>query len=196
MTRKSVSKPAPRTKRARGNVVTKQGLAKVLGKPVKTVDSWILRGLDQAAAIERGGRGKSWKFDTAAAVDWLLEQRGAASAPTSGDGPKSLEVERIREARARADRLEAENARVRGELVEVDHVVAYWSRMVGAAKQQIRQVPTSIKSRGIVPDLTLLQAEEILGLIDDALRELAGTGVPDVDREPLDADVEDVGTAA
>lgn len=180
----------------KGQLVNKAGLARLTGKPTKTVDDWIRRGLGDAAAVERGGLAKQWKFDTAAAIEWLVSDRERQADTNAQPGIRDLTFQRARESKERADKYRLENLRTRGEMIHVDEVADYWGKMIGAAKRQQRGIPARLKASGILPDLTLVQAADILALIDESLRELAGTGLPESDRETLEDGLEDMGTAA
>lgn len=180
----------------KGEIVNKVGLARLTGKPTKTVDDWIRRGLADAAAIERGGLAKQWKFNTAAAIEWLISDRTRQTAPS--DPPESLDLtaQRARESKERADKYALENAVARRELLHASEVVDHWGKMILASKSQMRGIASRLKVSGILPDMTLVQSAEVLKLIDEALRELAGDGLPAGDGDGLGEDVEDLGTAA
>lgn len=179
-------------------MVNKAGLARVAGVTLKTVDDWIRRGLP---ALSKGAHGKSWRIDTAAAIDWLCQFRAGATRGIAGGNSEQLDLtaERARESKERADKYALENAKARRELVAVEEVVDHWGKMISAAKRQIRGIPVRARAAGVLPDLTPEQAADLLRLIDEALTELAGDGVPDSDgsgSEPLVADGEALGSAA
>jgi phage terminase Nu1 subunit (DNA packaging protein) len=155
---------------------------------LKTVDDWLRRGLP---AIEKGKHGKTWTIDTAAAIEWI----GAFRAQHAAVSPKlpgaasieseptrlDLNTERARESKERADKYALENAVSRRRLVAVEDVIDHWGKMISAAKRQFRGVPIRAKSAGVLPDLTHDQAGALLRLIDEALGELVGDGVPESD---------------
>lgn len=173
--------------RVKGQIVGVAGLSRVTGRPRKTVEDWIRRGLP---VLKRGSQGQKWEIDTAAAIDWICEQRAGIAArvipPVGGDelnghGPERLDLttERARESKERADKYALENAQSRRELIPVEDVLELWGRMQSAAKRQFRGVAVRAKTSGVLPDLTLEQSAGLLRLIDESLEELSGDGVPD-----------------
>jgi terminase small subunit / prophage DNA-packing protein len=52
-----------------GRTVNRADLASTFGVSLPTVDAWVRRG---APFVERGSKGREWKFDTAAVIDWRL----------------------------------------------------------------------------------------------------------------------------
>lgn len=180
----------------RGRVVNKAELARLTGKPTKTVDDWIRRGLADAAAIEHGGIAKQWRFDTAAAIEWLIADRERQIKPDDPPEALDLQVQRARESKERADKYALENAVMRRELIDVNEVIHHWGKMISAAKRQVRGIASRLKGSGIIPDMTAAQSAAVLDLLDEALNELAGDGVPDSDGDALGEDLEDMGSAA
>jgi phage terminase Nu1 subunit (DNA packaging protein) len=57
----------------RGVVVTRSGLAAILGVSLPTIDSWIHQGMPFLRRADRD-KGLEWQFDTAEAIDWRLER--------------------------------------------------------------------------------------------------------------------------
>lgn len=181
----------------KGRSVNKAELARLTGKPTKTVDDWIRRGLADAAAIERGGLAKQWKFDSALAIDWIITDRVRQLQPSEvAQEVLDLNAQRARESKERADKYALENAVMRRELIDVSEVIHHWGKMISAAKRQVRGIASRLKGSGIIPDMTAAQSAAVLELIDEALNELAGDGVPDSDGDALGEDFEDLGSAA
>lgn len=185
----------------KGQVVNKAGLGRVAGVTLKTVDDWVRRGLP---VLTKGTNGQQWRIDTAAAIDWIVSQRVALAraqgvTPSSAGGDLDLNEQRARESKERADKYALENAKARRELIPIEDVIDHWGKMISAAKRQLRGVPVRARSAGVLPDLSPQGAADLLRLIDEALPELAGDGVPDSDgsgREPLGEDEPALGSAA
>jgi hypothetical protein len=66
----------------------------------------------------------------------------------------------------------------------------HWSGMIVAAKRQLRGLPAILKSSGLLPKLTVENTIAIGDLIDSALGEMAGTGIPVESIAPVE-DAED-----
>lgn len=184
-------------RQSKGQKISKTDLARLTGKTFKTVDSWMARGLTEAAATKKGTQGTTWEFNSAKAIEWMIQDRIRQLAPD--ETPKetnSLNSQRAREAKERADRYALQNAVSKGELLPLGLVASYWGRMISAAKQQLRGIPSRAKVSGVLPKLTLQQSTGLLGLIDEALRELSSSGIPTGDLESLEEDDEDMEPAA
>lgn len=185
----------------KGQVVNKAGLGRVAGVTLKTVDDWVRRGLP---VLTKGTNGQQWRIDTAAAIEWIVSQRVALAraqgvTPSSAGGDLDLNEQRARESKERADKYALENAKARRELIPIEDVIDHWGKMISAAKRQLRGVPVRARSAGVLPDLSPQGAADLLRLIDEALTELAGDGVPDSNgsgREPLGEDEPALGSAA
>jgi phage terminase Nu1 subunit (DNA packaging protein) len=189
----------------KGKIVGKAELAKRTGRAVPTVDSWIRRGLP---FVSKGGPGKKWEIDTAAAIEWIVQHRatGFRSGPQpavkigeTSDDDLDLTEERARLAKEQADRIALENAERRGGLIPVDDVVELWAKRIAAARAQLRGVPVQARMSGALPNLTPVEADRLLDIIDAALTELAGDGVPDGsdgELESLESNGADLETAA
>lgn len=195
------------TEGEKGRLITKTEFQRLVGKGQATVEEWIIAGMPTQRRPELHA---GVLVNTHDAIIWLRTNRSMQKTglrmTNSGSGnnlgsPGTLQDERQREAKERADKYAIENARSRRELISVDEVVEYWGKMVSAAKRQFRSVPTRAKSAGILPQLTHKEASDLLRLIDDALQELSDNGVPDADNigstdEPFDEDDEGLGAPA
>lgn len=84
------------------------------------------------------------------------------------------EVERARLTKQQADKVELENAVLRGQLVQVDEVAGLWTTAVINSKQKLLSIPT--KAAPLVIGNTLAGAKDVLDkLINESLTELAAT---------------------
>lgn len=185
----------------KGQVVNKAGLGRVVGVTLKTVDDWVRRGIP---VLSRGTNGQQWRIDTAAAIEWIVAQRVAlarsqGAAPSASGADLDLNEQRARESKERADKYALENAKARRELIPIEDVIDHWGKMISAAKRQMRGVPVRARAAGVLPDLSPQGAAGLLRLIDEALTELAGDGVPDSDgrgSESLGENEQTLGSAA
>lgn len=55
-----------------GRSVNRVELASLCGVSLPTVDAWVRRG---CPARQRGSKGREWEFDTAAVIDWRIDQK-------------------------------------------------------------------------------------------------------------------------
>lgn len=113
--------PASTTK---SRTLNRSELAAFHGVTPPTVDSWIARG---CPAVARGSKGREWRFDSAAVIDWRLRQAAsdAATGLAADSGVMSREEADRRRAVANATVAEVEahealEAVVAREDVEVD----------------------------------------------------------------------------
>lgn len=58
-------------RKGRGQEVNRTELAEFFGIAMPTVDDWIRRG---CPVVERGGRGRAWKFNTADVTAWQIQR--------------------------------------------------------------------------------------------------------------------------
>lgn len=87
--------------------VNRSDLANICGVSLPTIDAWIRK---NCPVVERGSRGRQWRFDSAAVIDWRIKQ--AVDAATSGlldkDGKTSKDEADRRRAVANAITAEVE----------------------------------------------------------------------------------------
>jgi terminase small subunit / prophage DNA-packing protein len=106
-----------------GKIVNQTELSEIFGVSDVTIWEWQQQGLP---VLERGGRGKSNRYDTSEVHGWIVQRELARA----GKG----ESQRDREARLRGDMIELELAEKRGTLVPADQVGPVWeSRVLAAA---------------------------------------------------------------
>lgn len=102
-----------------GKVVTKTEFAKIVGKSTATIGNWQDEGMP---SVRTGsGRGGN-KINTAAALAWVITREVQRRAPTTGQGPTSIDRERLRLLSEQADAAAIKNAQDRGELIAAEFV--------------------------------------------------------------------------
>src|SRR3954463_14072305 len=92
-----------------GRIVNRADLADFLGVSLPTVDGYVRRG---CPFVERGSKGREWRFNSKAVVDWLRAQ-DVEQALGATDTP-DIEAARLRKVLAEAQLAELELARQRG----------------------------------------------------------------------------------
>lgn len=102
---------------AENGLVTKRGMAQILGVPLTTFEAWLQKHGDAFPVHERGSRGVGWKFrpeDVVAFVAQAKAETGGGGATTSSIAAR-IQAERLR-------KLELENRQAEGELIRADQV--------------------------------------------------------------------------
>lgn len=156
--------------------MTRAGIANLMGVSLPTVSDWIRRGLPTLA---RKPGTRQWRIDSAAAWDWAIEQRAAGDG--AADGPLDLTNELARLAKARAEKLELENSKTQLEQIAVDEVRELWSRMRANAHRHFHSVTDRAIAAGLLPARPSESTLKFALMIDEALSELQGDGVPGPD---------------
>lgn len=151
-----------------GNFVNRAALASTFGISLPTVDEWVSHG---CPVVERGGRGREWRFDTAAVFRWRID-RGEQRA---GGGADPKETAR-RKAEAAADREEIARdleriklARETGTVVSVDEVAAMVEDEYAAVRSRLLAIRGNLAGR--LGDLEAERAAELLEVVDTEIRE-------------------------
>ena len=200
-----------------GIELSRNELAKLLGKNVSTLAQWCRDGMP---VKKKAVKGRSPAvYDSSDAVQWYVEQceeraveafarkhnvgryakpapypsskkgQRLANPPPQSDG--TLQAEKLRVEKERADKLAIDNAVRRGELINVEDVIRYWGKMILACKRQLRGLPVLVKTSGIFPAMSLEQSDRLASIIDESLKELGTSGVPsdtDIGDEPMAED--------
>jgi phage terminase Nu1 subunit (DNA packaging protein) len=149
-----VAQKAPAAAR---QTVSRRELARLLGVSANRVTKYVADGLPS----ETRGPGKPAAFDLAGCMRWFLARRGS----------RSTEDERQRYFRLQGDKIEQEIRHRAGELVEAADVERRWAGMVTAARERLLSLPGTAVQRGLV---AAAHEDELIALVHDALRELAG----------------------
>lgn len=138
--------------------MTTAELAGLFGISPRTVRDLAARGVLSRVAPGR--------FDIRAAVlaytGHLREQ-----AAGRGTGNAEIAVERLREARERADKIALANAKSRREMVPVDKVRAAWIGITSDVRSAVLAVPSRL------PELSRAQADQVDAELRRALEALA-----------------------
>ncbi|AWM87364.1 terminase small subunit [Microvirga sp. 17 mud 1-3] len=167
---------------AKGQTVTRSGLAEVFGVALPTVDGWVRNGVP---VVTRGGRGRQWAFDTADVAAWL---RDKAVAEATGDTQADEAELKRRKLQAETTKAELELAKARGDVAPVRE----FERAQAAAFAQIRANIMNVPQRVVVQLLgetdetqfkTKLRAELALALQESATADLVMADDEEADDE-------------
>lgn len=152
---------------AKGQEVNRTGLADVFGVALPTVDGWIRNG---CPVIQRGAKGREWKFDTAAVMGWLRDR-----AVEEATGETQADEAEINRRRKTADMLLAELnlAKAKAVVAPLDQVERKLAGVFAEVRANMRNIPGRIASTlvGETDERRLKQV--LLSEIDMALESLA-----------------------
>lgn len=126
--------------KAKGQTVTRAGLADVFGVALPTVDGWVRQGVP---FLTRGGRGQQWAFDTADVSQWLRDK-----AVTEATGETQTD-----EGELKRRKLQAETSKAELELAKAKNEVATirdFERAQAAVFAQIRANVMNVPQRVVV----------------------------------------------
>lgn len=155
----------------RGRILNRTEFAEVAGCSLPTVTAWIRRGMP---TLGRDPKTRQWRIDSADALDWV-----AAQAPEPPDpAALVLDEQRARESSERADKLALENDLSRRELIATDEVERLWSVLRRNARARLMAVVDQAEEAGVLA-MDPEQRAGLVAMIEEALGELAGSGVPD-----------------
>ena len=93
-----------------------------------------------------------------------------------GSAEKSLTEHRTRKEAAVTREIELRLAEAEGRVLSREDVVREWAARISAAKNSLRGIPK--RALLAIPGFTQAMARRLLDLVDEALDELAGDGVP------------------
>ncbi len=110
-------------------------------------------------------------------VAYIRHLREMAAAHRSQDGKEDLVSERARLAREQADAQELKNRQLEGELISRRRAEDLLQRLAISAKERLRAIPAM--APGKIPKLTKADVVKLRKMIDDALRELAASRLPE-----------------
>lgn len=149
-------------------------MARVLGCDPQTITNYVAKG----APVTREEGKSILIFNSAEFLEWLIhshrrQTRGIGDRSGDDEAPRSLQEEKAREAKARADNLELKNEELRGRLVDADEVEHKWMNLVANFKTRMRGLGSKLAP--IIPaKKTVAETKAFIdGHVDEALRELA-----------------------
>lgn len=156
------------TRKGRGQILNRTEMADHLGIAMPTLDDWVRRG---CPVVERGGRGRQWKFNSADVRSWRDEdiRRDAV-------GQDDASVDELRRRKLRAETLQAELelSRDRGELVPADTFDRAMAKAFGEVQANMRNVLPGRAARRLIGETDETRFKEVLlEEVDEALTALA-----------------------
>lgn len=125
-------------RKGRGQEVNRTELAEFFGIAMPTVDDWIRRG---CPVVERGGRGRAWKFNTAEVATWRIERvRDEATGVASAS---EAELRR-RKMAAETGKAELEFAIAKGEVAPVRQFQMAITKVNAELRASLRIIPVRV----------------------------------------------------
>lgn len=124
--------------KVKGQIATKQELADIFGVSLPTIEAWVRGG---CPFVEKGGMGKSWKFDTAAVATW---QKDKATEDAKGTANVTAEELARRKNEASTQLVELELAKAKGEVAPVEEFERATAMLMGEIRQNIMNVPQRV----------------------------------------------------
>lgn len=148
---------------------TKQ-MASHFSVTLPTIRQWVVNG----CPADSFGRGKSLKFNLDEVKMW---RKGATGKDTELDPQREKALlDRERRLKVTAERLVLE-----GKLIPTAAVEEHWGQLVAAARAKFLSLPHKL-APAVVSCETLIEVEnEARRLVNEALEELAVSGVPDME---------------
>lgn len=155
----------------KGNVVTRSALSDAFGVALPTVDAWVRSG---CPFIQRGGRGKEWKFNTADVAQWRCD---VAREEALGKTSASEEELKLRKLAAEAESAELKLAKEKGEVAPIREFELATAAVMVNIRTNVMQVPARavLQLLGCTDELEFkrkLRAELTLALETAATAEL------------------------
>lgn len=141
-------------------------LSRLTGKSYRTIKARLeSAGLKP---LQAGDQGKAHLWDSAAALEMIY-----SPATVDGDGALDLNAERARLASEQADKVELENAKRRGELLEAAELGREFESLLVSFKTMITGLPSKLSALTDEPDERRRLFIESKALTDQALKDLA-----------------------
>ncbi|MFY0309643.1 terminase small subunit [Leisingera sp. D0M16] len=155
-------------KKVRGREVNRADLAEINGVSLPTVDEWVRRG---CPVVQRGGRGRAWKFNTAEVRSWRDDDIRAQA----DHGPSATKEQLIlRKLAAETEQAELDLAKAREQVVPVEQLERALQKAFGEVRAGLRNVVPSRAARRLIGETDETAFKEVLlEEVDQALTALA-----------------------
>ena len=122
-------------RRGAGKTVNRSALADFCGVSMPTVDDWVRRG---CPVVERGGRGREWKFNTADVLTWRMQ---CVAEEAAGKKPASMDDLRRRTLAATTEMAELDLAKAKGVVALVDEFERVQAGRFALIRSNLLNVP-------------------------------------------------------
>jgi len=167
-------------RKGKGQEVSRTGLAEFVGVALTTVDHWVRTG---CPIVERGGRGKKWKFNTADVLSWREDKIREESSGIEGVSEKELFRRKLA---AQTEQAELALARDKGEVAPIEQFERAQAQVFAELKTSIRNVPNRV-TRMLIGETDEARFKSVLlAELDQALDTLSQSEL--IEPEDLDDD--------
>ncbi|WP_334061729.1 terminase small subunit [Limimaricola cinnabarinus] len=152
----------------RGEILNRTDMARHLGVAMPTLDDWVRRG---CPSVERGGRGRQWKFNTAEVRTWRDEDIRHQMADTRVASTEELKRRKLA---AETETVELDLAKAKDLVVPVEQFERALAKAFGEVRAGLRNVVPGRAARRLIgeDDETRIKAV-LLDEIDQALTALS-----------------------
>lgn len=167
-------------RKGKGQETTRAGLAEFFGVSMPTIDHWVRTG---CPAVERGGRGKAWTFNTADVIAWREQKlRDEANGTATADADEL----KLRHLAAKTAQAELELAKSKGDVAPLWQMEKAMDKAFAEVRANMRNIP-SRAARLLIGETDETRFKRILlEEIDQALDAMADADL--VDEGDLDND--------
>jgi len=176
-------------KKGRGQLLNRTQMADHLGVAMPTLDDWVRRG---CPVVERGGRGRSWKFNSAEVRAWRDEDIRAELQDTRHASTDELKRRKLQ---AETEQAELDLARAKEEVVPIEQFERALDKAFGEVRAGMRNVLPGRAARRLLGETDETRIKEVLlEEIDQQLEALADTDL--ISEADVEDDPESDGEAA
>jgi len=168
----------------KGHILNRAATADLFGIAMTTLDDWVRRG---CPAVERGSRGKPWKFNSAEVHGWredCIREEASGVQVASNDELKRRKLE------AETEMVELELAQAKDLVAPIEQIQRAMAKAFGEVRAGLRNVLPGRAARGLIgiTDETEIKAV-ILGEVDQVLEVLSDSDL--IAESDLEIDDED-----
>jgi phage terminase Nu1 subunit (DNA packaging protein) len=147
---------ADKKKKSKGQEVNRADLADINGVSLPTVDEWVRRG---CPVVQRGGRGRAWKFNTAEVRSWRDDDiRAQAIHPEMATKEQLV----LRKLAAETEQAELDLAKARGQVVPVDQFERAMTKAFGEVRAGLRNALPGRVARRLLGESDETKMKEVM----------------------------------
>jgi phage terminase Nu1 subunit (DNA packaging protein) len=169
-------------RKGKGQNTTRAGLAEFFGVAMPTIDHWVRTG---CPAVERGGRGKAWTFNTADVIAWREQKlRDEATGTTQA----SADELKLRQLAAKTAQAELELAKSKAEVAPLWQIEKAMQKAFAEVRANMRNIPSRAARLLIGENDEVRFKRVLLEEIDQALDAMAEADL--LDNDDLEHDEE------
>lgn len=155
-------------KRGRGIILNRAETADHFGIAMTTLDDWVRR---DCPVVQRGGRGRPWKFNTADLMKW---READIRAESQGVRSASADELKRRKLQAETEMAELDLFKAKELVAPIEQIERAQSKAFGEVRANLRNVVPGRAARRLVGEKSQTKIKAVLlEEIDQALESLA-----------------------